>query len=211
VQDDGRRPVCAELRQAQQKAADALAARGALVEVASFADFRHAFDMWSAMLALANPHSFRELLYVDRPQTRTRYAFLRWAARRSPHTFPSLTLAAAERITARFPDRTRRYADLGEALRAEVGEKLGDGVMLYPSHPTPAPRHHVPLARPFNFTYTAIMNILELPATQVPLGLDAKGLPLGVQVAAAHGGDHLTVATALALEEDFGGWVPPKL
>ena len=36
-----------------------------------------------------------------------------------------------------------------------------------------------------------------------------KGLPLGVQVAAADGNDHLTIAAALALEKRFGGWVPP--
>jgi Asp-tRNA(Asn)/Glu-tRNA(Gln) amidotransferase A subunit family amidase len=59
--------------------------------------------------------------------------------------------------------------------------------------------------------YTAIMNVLELPATSVPLGLGARGLPLGVQVVAAHGQDHLTIAVALALEEALGGWVPPRL
>jgi len=50
---------------------------------------------------------------------------------------------------------------------------------------------------------------MELPATQVPLGLDDRGLPLGVQVIAARGNDHLTIAVALELERAFGGWVPP--
>jgi fatty acid amide hydrolase 2 len=47
--------------------------------------------------------------------------------------------------------------------------------------------------------------------TQVPLGLDADGLPLGVQVVGARGSDATTIAVARALEEDFGGWVPPTL
>jgi fatty acid amide hydrolase 2 len=81
--------------------------------------------------------------------------------------------------------------------------------MLYPSYPTVAPRHHAPLFPPFQWTYTAIINVLELPATQVPLGLDAKGLPLGVQVVGIHGSDHLTIAVARELERAFGGWVPP--
>jgi fatty acid amide hydrolase 2 len=34
-------------------------------------------------------------------------------------------------------------------------------------------------------------------------------VPLGVQVVAAHGNDHLTVAVARYLERVFGGWVPP--
>ncbi len=50
---------------------------------------------------------------------------------------------------------------------------------------------------------------MELPVTQVPLGLGGEGLPLGVQVAASHGGDHRTIAVALELERAFGGWVPP--
>ena len=37
----------------------------------------------------------------------------------------------------------------------------------------------------------------------------SPGLPLGVQVGAARGQDHLSIAVALELERAFGGWVPP--
>jgi fatty acid amide hydrolase 2 len=57
----------------------------------------------------------------------------------------------------------------------------------------------------------AAFNLLGLPATQVPLGLNRRGLPLGVQVAAAPGNDHLTIAAALELERACGGWVEPPL
>jgi fatty acid amide hydrolase 2 len=88
---------------------------------------------------------------------------------------------------------------------------LGDrGVMLYPSFPRVAPRHRTPLLAPFQFAYTAIFNVMEMPATQVPLGLDARGLPLGVQVVAPRHQDHLSIAVAMALETSLGGWVPPK-
>ena len=56
----------------------------------------------------------------------------------------------------------------------------------------------------------AAFNLLGLPATEVPLGLNERGLPLGVQVAAARGRDHLSIAVAIELERAFGGWVPPK-
>ena len=62
---------------------------------------------------------------------------------------------------------------------------------------------------PIKYMYTAVFNVLELPVTQVPLGLDARGLPLGVQVVGAHGKDHVTIAVALALEKALGGWVMP--
>jgi len=59
------------------------------------------------------------------------------------------------------------------------------------------------------FAYLAIFNVLELPSTQVPLGLGQQGLPLGVQVVSTHGQDHVTIAVAQALEADLGGWTPP--
>lgn len=57
-----------------------------------------------------------------------------------------------------------------------------DGVFLYPTHPTPAPYHVEPIIKPLNFTYTGIINMLGLPATHCPLGLNQSGLPIGIQV-----------------------------
>ena len=57
--------------------------------------------------------------------------------------------------------------------------------------------------------YTAIINVMQLPATQVPLGLGAEGLPLGVQIVAGPARDHVSVAVAQQLEREFGGWVAP--
>jgi fatty acid amide hydrolase 2 len=42
------------------------------------------------------------------------------------------------------------------------------------------------------------------------MGLNAGGLPLGVQVAAGAGRDHVSIAAALELERCFGGWRPPR-
>ena len=73
----------------------------------------------------------------------------------------------------------------------------------------PAPRHGRPMALPIDWVYTAVLNVMELPVTQVPMGLDDEGLPTGVQVAAIHGHDHVSIAAALALEEATGGWIWP--
>jgi fatty acid amide hydrolase 2 len=48
-----------------------------------------------------------------------------------------------------------------------------------------------------------------LPVTEVPLGLNRNGLPLGVQVVAGVNRDHIAIAAALELERALGGWVPP--
>jgi fatty acid amide hydrolase 2 len=208
VTGDGLLKVCPELLQAQAAAAAALQARGARIEEASFPRLRSATDIWSAMLGDASTVPFRASLY--RGEDRTRTALLRWAIGGGGYTLPAIILAGLERVTEAFPARAERFIAEGQALRAELAEALGsDGLMLYPSHPTPAPRHYVPLTRPISWIYTAILNVMELPVTQVPLGLDDKGLPLGVQVVGPRGADHRTIAAALALEADLGGWVPP--
>lgn len=49
-----------------------------------------------------------------------------------------------------------------DKLQKEVEELLGtDGVLLYPSHPRVAPKHHHPLFRPFDFAYTG-QSVLKL-------------------------------------------------
>ena len=65
----------------------------------------------------------------------------------------------------------------------------------------PGPRHNKPLAPPFNWVYTAIWNVMELPVTQVPLGLNSRGVPLGVQVVAGPFADHRSIAVALHLDQ----------
>ena len=98
---------------------------------------------------------------------------------------------------------------LGQALAEELAQILGDdGVLLYPSYTRAAPKHHYALLTPVDFVCTAIFNVLKNPATQVPLGFDEKGLPLGLQVVGGPGYDHLCVAAAEAIETDHGGWTP---
>ena len=94
-------------------------------------------------------------------------------------------------------------------LKTELEDLLGSNdVLLYPSHPTVAPPHHKPIYTPFNFAYTGVFNILGFAVTQVPLGLNSKGLPLGVQIVFTGGKDHLTVAVAMELEQNVVGCVP---
>ncbi|WP_437737930.1 amidase [Sorangium sp. So ce1335] len=214
VEHDGIRPVSADLQAAQRKAAEALAAKGAKVREARIDLLARALDIWTAMLGAAGGPggvTFRRMLGDGRPVSLTR-ELARWSIRRSPHTLPALGLTLLEDLGTRLPLRIARAVELGKALRAELVSRIGErGVMLYPTYPRPAPRHYAPLLPPFQWTYTAVLNVMEMPATQVPLGLNAEGLPLGVQVASIHGNDHVTIAVAQHLERSFGGWVPPTL
>jgi fatty acid amide hydrolase 2 len=82
-------------------------------------------------------------------------------------------------------------------------------VLLMPTYQGVAPRRQWPLLSRQAFAYTVLFNLFGFPVTQVPLGLSREGLPLGVQLVAAPGKDHLTLALAMELEHKFGGWVPP--
>ena len=210
VPDNGRIRVSRELTEAQERCARALERAGATVRRGRIPGLRRSFDYWSSMLGTAGGPSFGELLGEGRRIEAGR-ELLRFIAGRSPHTFPALALAVLERINDVAPARTRRLFADGLAFRDELVGRIGPrGVMLYPPYPVVAPRHREPLLRPLSWVYTAVMNVMELPVTQVPLGLDRRGLPLGVQVVGVHGNDHVTIAVAQALEKAFGGWVPPR-
>jgi fatty acid amide hydrolase 2 len=174
---------------------------------------RHSLEIWSAMLSAssADGPSFSAMLGCGQPIRAGRELF-RWAIGRSPHTLPAIGLALLEKLPALLNSKSAQMVELGRALRREVVEMIGPrGVLLYPPYPTPAPRHVRPLFTPYQWVYTAVWNVLEMPATQVPLGLNRAGLPLGVQVVGTHGSDHVTIAVARELERAFGGWVPPPI
>ena len=211
VEGDGRMAVTDDLLRAQRAAADALAARGARVRTATVAGLSQSIEIWSAMLDAAEGPSFSSLLGEGTEISALR-ELGRWILGRSPHTLPALALALVEKLPKLMPSQGRRAIAAGAALRRALVELLGPRViMLYPSHTRPAPRHHHAMFPPFGWAYTAIFNMMELPVTQAPLGLDAEGIPLGVQIVGAHGADHVTIAVALELERAFGGWVPPRL
>lgn len=209
VRGNGFRRVSDDLQDAQARAAGALQGSGAKVVRTRVDTLKRSLDIWASMMANAAETTFAELMGDGEPIKGGR-ELLRWAARRSQHTLPAIGLALLEHGAGLMPGRTERFVAKGKELQAELEELIGpNGVLLYPSYTSAAPRHHAPLLPPFNWVYTAIFNVAELPVTQVPLGLNEKGLPVGVQVASVRGNDHVTIAVARYLEEVFGGWVPP--
>lgn len=200
-----------DLLDARERAAGALAAHGATVRHEDVTSFRRALELYTTALSEGSPATFAEvLLQAGVPEVRVRRA-LRDAVRgRGPHTLPTLFLLVFERLGDRTPQRQVRRAVAGaQALRREVEAIVDGGVLLHPPHARVAPKHGRTVGRGWAITPTAIFNLLRLPVTQVPLGLDRGGLPLGVQVAARREADHVTIACALVLERAFGGWVPP--
>ncbi|GMV40215.1 MAG: amidase [Myxococcales bacterium] len=193
---------------AMEAAAEALEAQGARVDRSRFPRFRDVFQVWSAMLSAAAEETFAEMAGGGTPVALGR-ELLRFPFGKSNHTGPVLVLAAIETMAQRFTGRYEELGRRGLAMQAELEDILGDdGVLLHPPYTRPAPHHHSALLRtPFDFVCTALFNVLELPATVVPVGFDDRGLPVSVQVVARRGNDHLAIACAQAIERSTGGWI----
>lgn len=197
-------------REARDRAVAALVAAGARHETIDLPLFDQAFDIWSSMLALGDSQAFAEMMYGTREPARAIVELGRVLTGRSKHTLPIVLLSILEKVPEYFPARAEKFQRLGEQLRGQLDDALrDDGVLLELPYPEVAPRHAQPLLKPFHWVRCAIFNTMELPATAVPMGLNARGLPTGVQLVAGRGQDHVSIACAQWLERAGYGWVPP--
>jgi len=215
IEDDGGfpliSPVHPELKTAMKKVVYHFdKAHGVKGEIVHIKELFNSLGIWGSKMNQGGKKCFAQLLTDDKGEINIGLEFLKWCLFMSNHTLPALMLSIFEKIEQRGPEYHQRMNDKCAALRSQIQDLLGDnGVLLYPSHPKPAPYHNQPIIQPFNFAYTAIFNMLGFPSTQCPLGLSSAGLPLGVQVIGNLYKDHNTLAVGLELEKAFGGWLPP--
>ncbi|KHJ90841.1 hypothetical protein OESDEN_09303 [Oesophagostomum dentatum] len=128
---------------------------------------------------------------------------------KSVHTPGALLFAFIESTDRTCEEEKAEHLHLRDRLSRQISELLGsDGILLFPSWPITAPYHHQGIFAPFDFAYTCVFNALTLPALQCPIGLDSKGLPLGVQLVASYNCEWLLIAAAQQLSNAFGGWTP---
>ncbi|MFO0682822.1 MAG: amidase [Sandaracinus sp.] len=210
VTTNGVSTVHPALIRAQDRAASALEAAGARVERVKIPGLEKSVLYWAALLSETGGEDFGRMLAGGTGRVRLGRELAKLAIGRSAHTLPALALAAIEQVPKLLPGDTQKMVREAHAFRRTLEERIGDGVMLYPTYTLPAPHHGVALRRPIDWAYTALLNVMELPSTAVPLGLSDDGVPLGCQVVGRHGADHRTVAVALELERALGGWVPPR-
>jgi fatty acid amide hydrolase 2 len=193
---------------AREQAAGALAAAGARVRRRKVPGLRRAVEAYVTTLARNSGTAARDVLYEAGAARIDWRTLLR---RGGPHTVATRLLLVAELAQARMPGRlAQRLISAGESIAGELSAAIGDGVLLEPPLATTAPRHGRTVGRPWWLAHVVPFNLAGLPVTQTPLGLDRRGLPLGVQVVAGPGRDHVSIAVALELERVFGGWTPPR-
>jgi amidase len=138
---------------------------------------------------------------------------------RAPGAWPSRILASTESHHAWM-----RADEARGRLRAHMAAAFQQwDVLACPCAPTAAfPHDDRPMWRrrlptsdgrrlPYHelARWSALASALGLPATAVPAGFTATGLPVGVQLVGPAGGDSRTLAVAEAVEAEVGGWVAP--
>jgi amidase len=111
-----------------------------------------------------------------------------------------------------------------EHLRARIAEFFrGVDALLMPVAVVAAipHTHEMPLAsrvvqakggsRPYLdiFGWVGLATVAYLPATVVPVGRTAQGLPVGIQIVGSYLEDRTTLAVARCVQELLGGFVPP--
>jgi len=201
-----------DVRGAVRRSVQALERLGCQVEAWTPPSIHRGVEMWFAALSQAGGPTFAEVISDGQPFELLRQ-WARWPLRRSEHIFPVLALATLERAIKPFSKLRQASAELRLVLRKEIEDKLGDdGVLVCPVFHRTAPRHGIDAMVHFlGFSYSGVLNPLELPATSVPTGLSAAGLPVGVQVAGRRHADGLTLRVAEWIERETGGYRAPSI
>ncbi len=171
--------------------------------------FYEAFDVWTYLMQQTRDVKIKAYLRAN-GRFNAGVELLKSLVGASDVTLPAILFSLGETFLVR-PSKADKFVQMGLEMRKKLYDLLSaDSILIFPSHPRVAPKHHVPLLFPQDFSYTGILAAMKVPATQVPTGLGADGIPLGVQIAAGPGMDHLTIGAAQVLEKALGGYVAPR-
>ena len=209
--------VCPEIRGIQSRVEQHLRSElHSTVNTASVPALKKAFSIWSDIAAEDTGPNVREILADCEGSISPFWELGKWIFGKSNLIFPSILQALLEKFSGspKFGEDNAEAHRQRDELKQELEDLIGDdGILLYPTMPCPAHRHHRSVLHPFDFIYTGIFNVLRMPATTVPVGTSTKGLPLGIQIVAKEGNDHLTIAVAMALQRTMDDccWTLPPL
>lgn len=186
---------------------------GCKVEKAKFKYLKHA-PLWYILLFSQN-QEVSSLITEDTHKINPFLELCKSLVGQSEYSPSALTVAAAQETTnttfnrKSYPGAYEKAQATLNLAREEFKTLLGDdGVFFVATLPRTAPNHYASLFEFTNICYPIMMNYLNAPTTQVPLGTHA-GLPIGMQVAASSNNDRLTLAVAKELEKTYGGWIKP--
>ena len=176
-----------EVRLAIQRVVDYLEdTYGVTVQPIHIPELRQVFGLFTEELQRLDPGASICADMEDRQASAwVSLEMLRYCVGWGRHTAPVLAQALVER-TGQVVGRVRKAlgketSHSGHKLR-QLKEKVNcllgsNGILISPSHPTTPPYQFQSYLKPFNFLYSALHNVLGLPATVIPLGLSQGRTP----------------------------------
>jgi fatty acid amide hydrolase 2 len=198
--------------------------------------FPHVLRLW-ATLTSSDPaeRSFLDFMSEGHPGGRMRplLELAKWFHGTSEHTMMSIGLTLVELFEKYLTPKSVKQKNLLEAhdFRKAINRELGEnGIIVSPTYPSPAPKHHQPTWFTVRWQYTGAFNVAWVPAVAVPVWTpdvaavkvapsrredrarsvsDDHHLPKGVQVVASWGNDSLAIQVAVEMER--GGFAQHKL
>jgi len=190
------------------QSAEALQKEGAIIAENSFPFLADACELWLDIIATAKNMSLHSIVNQQRSLL-LEFIYIMLGKRRiMPST---LLMLLMDKLISKNKKTYIRFMSIKNKISARLNHYLdGNALLLLPTYPTTAIKHGRSFSTPFDFLYSGIFNVLELPATTIPVGLSENGLPASVQVVAAHGYDHLPISAAAIIERECGGWILPS-
>lgn len=136
-----------------------------------------------------------------------------WAAATMAYTARHREWLAADAVRGRLAHDMEAVFSTFDVIIAPVAP-----VPAFPHDHSPFTRRRLRLSDGSSVAYQSMLGWIalatacRLPATVVPAGLTADGLPVGVQIIGPRAGDAKTLAVAHAIDENIGGFeTPPAL
>lgn len=176
-----------------------------------FSDMKKTFAIWSAAM-----HDPDHRLYIDfltdgkRAEMNPYWELFKCALGLQKKYTASVMLFALTEELGLWNLNLEANKEMWQRVRADLQQLLGEnGILICPTMPESACKHSESLAKFSSFQFTSLFSALNVAVTNVPMGLDRRGVPIGIQVIAAAKNDCLTIQVAELLEDEFGGWVPP--
>lgn len=191
-----------ETRDAVERAATLLSARGFPVEPFALAGLDRALELWWFFFGPLIGHLLSTTLAPSASLlSPTLREYLSHAAPAEPPSLEQFLEACADR----------------DLVREKILRQLETvSILLSPVSSTPAFRHGEGNYAPGTgyrdtMRYAQWLNLTGFPGASLPISSSQEGLPIGVQVIGRPFEEELILAVAEALEESRGPWQPPPL
>ncbi|RWS25655.1 Fatty-acid amide hydrolase 2-like protein, partial [Leptotrombidium deliense] len=185
---------------------------GIEAEEVSFKELFFGLGIFSALTKTKDPRNLGDVCTLGRGELRPMWELLKSVFGLSNHSLSLIITVFMENLPSSSPQSnfSQKCIAMGNKLKEKFQNLLGEnGVFIYPTLPEAAIKHNTIFLKGFDVNYTTVFNVLEMPSTHCTLELSENGLPLGFQIMTLPFNDRLSIAMAVELEKEFGGWTPP--